>query len=171
MADSTKEYEVTADGQLFLEFNDRGDVVNKKRLRRGDKVSLTQEQADRLLWHGGIKDPNADAKDADTESTPGDGDAATVTATGGGGESFPDQGFSADTEDTGSGDGTPDSTEGQGGATDGQDGGTPAPGSADEALTLRGEALDQALIDADLSTSGSADDRRKRLYDHRVATA
>lgn len=35
-----------------------------------------------------------------------------------------------------------------------------------EAVELKGEALDQALKDADLPTTGSADSKRERLAEH-----
>ncbi len=43
--------------------------------------------------------------------------------------------------------------------------------SEEEALDLKGKALDQALRDAGLSTTGSADDKRARLAEHEAALA
>jgi len=42
------------------------------------------------------------------------------------------------------------------------------PGSVQEAHLLKGDALDAALTDADLPTSGKADEKRARLVEHRT---
>lgn len=51
----------------------------------------------------------------------------------------------------------------------GKKAGQPAPGAeADEALELKGAALDEALDEAGLSKSGTADEKRQRLAEYRA---
>lgn len=71
MSESKTEYEVLADGTAVFEFNDRGNMVHKKRYRKGDMVPLREDQAQALLRHGAIRDPEEATEDAeDTGAVP-----------------------------------------------------------------------------------------------------
>lgn len=71
MSEAKTDYVLVADGTTVFDFNERGDLIFKKRYNKGDVVPLTEGQAAGLLRHGSVVKPeDATADTADDAGAP-----------------------------------------------------------------------------------------------------